>query len=163
MSLMSSMILEQERLIKRAGSVQRIPLHRGVFHGRLDIIPTVAASTLIRLVFRRPWASVLIAFDTHCLGHRRLLEFVMTKSIKERALEAGEPVTQTFSGGTMVRFGRIEQMDRSFDLEFWQKQSSLARLTAAWELVKWHHKRNNETEDEPRLQRSVASLQRLPG
>lgn len=33
------------------------------------------------------------------------------------------------------RRGRIEEMDRSFDLEFWQAQPAQARFDAAWELV----------------------------
>ena len=33
------------------------------------------------------------------------------------------------------RFGRIEDMDRSFDVEYWQRQGSEAIFRAAWELV----------------------------
>jgi hypothetical protein len=35
----------------------------------------------------------------------------------------------------MMRFGRIEDMDRSFDIEFWQRQGDAAIFRAAWELV----------------------------
>jgi hypothetical protein len=33
------------------------------------------------------------------------------------------------------RRGRIEDLDRSFDLEFWQAQPAQVRFDATWELV----------------------------
>lgn len=63
---------------------------------------------------------------------------------------------------TMMRFGRIEEMDRSFDLEFWQSQDATARFKAVEELVSYYLKRQGR-ESERRLQRSVGSLQRIPG
>ena len=33
------------------------------------------------------------------------------------------------------RRGKLEDLDRSFDLEFWQAQSPAARDAAAWELA----------------------------
>ena len=36
---------------------------------------------------------------------------------------------------TMMRRGRIQDLDRPFDLQFWQNQESKARFTAAWELI----------------------------
>jgi hypothetical protein len=36
---------------------------------------------------------------------------------------------------TMMRRGRIQDLDRSFDLQFWQKQEPEARFAAAWELI----------------------------
>lgn len=33
------------------------------------------------------------------------------------------------------RYGKLEDLDRRFDLEFWQAQSDEARLNAGWELV----------------------------
>jgi hypothetical protein len=35
----------------------------------------------------------------------------------------------------MERDGPIEEMDRSFDVEFWKSQSDTVRFAAAWELV----------------------------
>ena len=35
----------------------------------------------------------------------------------------------------MERFGKIEEMDRSFDIEYWQRQGDAAIFRAAWELV----------------------------
>jgi hypothetical protein len=59
----------------------------------------------------------------------------------------------------MTRKVRLEDADRSFDIAFWQAQSSTARFTAAWELV-LHAMRRQGNRDEPRLQRAVATLQR---
>ena len=61
----------------------------------------------------------------------------------------------------MERLGRIEDLDRSFDVAFWQAQDATARLRAAWELVVFYHRLKGPT-DELRLQRSVESLQRRP-
>ena len=35
----------------------------------------------------------------------------------------------------MERKGKLEDLDRSFDIEFWQRQGSAAIFAAAWELV----------------------------
>ena len=61
----------------------------------------------------------------------------------------------------MVQYGKLKDMDRSFDVAFWQAQDATARLNAAWELVEFYHKLKGET-DELRLQRSVGTLQRQP-
>ena len=76
----------------------------------------------------------------------------------EQALQ----VTKTpASSSTPVieRLGKISDMDRSFDLAFWQAQSASARLNAAWDLVIFHQQLKG-TADELRLQRTVESLQR---
>lgn len=39
----------------------------------------------------------------------------------------------------MVQKGKIEDMDRSFDIEYWQKLGSSAKFEAAWELVLHYH------------------------
>jgi hypothetical protein len=65
-------------------------------------------------------------------------------------------------GIVMTRYGRIEDMDRSFDVEFWQAQDATARLNAGWELVEFYHKLKGD-KIARRLQRTVASLQRQPG
>ena len=38
----------------------------------------------------------------------------------------------------MERFGSIRDMDRSFDIEYWQRQGDAAIHRAAWELVELH-------------------------
>ena len=62
----------------------------------------------------------------------------------------------------MKRLGCIEDLDRSFDIAFWQAQDATARLRAAWDLVVFHHRLKGPT-DELRLQRSVECLQRRAG
>lgn len=62
--------------------------------------------------------------------------------------------------GFMERTGKIEEMDRRFDLIFWQTQSDEARLEATWELVVESYLIKGKNPDELRLQRSVESLKR---
>jgi hypothetical protein len=47
--------------------------------------------------------------------------------------------------GFVERKGKIVELDRSFDLEFWQSQTAQARCDAAWELVlhAWRVKGND--------------------
>ncbi|MBN1559763.1 hypothetical protein JW998_05905 [candidate division KSB1 bacterium] len=37
--------------------------------------------------------------------------------------------------GFVERYGRLSELDRSFDVQFWQNQSPCARFDAAWELI----------------------------
>ena len=62
--------------------------------------------------------------------------------------------------GFIERKGRIEDMDRSFDLLFWQSQTPAARFAAAWELVVHAHKVKGGDVRQLRLQRSVETFQR---
>jgi len=68
--------------------------------------------------------------------------------------------TQSHVG--MERKGRLEDLDRSFDLQFWQAQTDTARFAAAWELVVTAHKMRGRDVRQLRLQRSVETFQRLP-
>ena len=43
-------------------------------------------------------------------------------------------VTNT-SDFVMERFGKGQEMDRSFDIEFWQRLSDEQRMAAVWDLV----------------------------
>ena len=63
----------------------------------------------------------------------------------------------------MERKGRLEELDRSFDLQFWQAQSSTARFSAAWELVVQYYEMKGKDVSELRLQRTVEHFQRLSG
>jgi hypothetical protein len=66
------------------------------------------------------------------------------------------PDSQDF---TMTRYGRdIAEMDRSFDIEYWQRQGDAAIFNAAWELVEFYLRQNNI--DDTRLQRTVEHFQR---
>jgi hypothetical protein len=60
----------------------------------------------------------------------------------------------------MMRVGKVADMDRSFDIEFWQSQDDTARFDAAWEMVVFAHELKGQKEDELRLQRSVESIER---
>ncbi len=62
----------------------------------------------------------------------------------------------------MERKGKLGDLDRSFDLAYWQAQDDTARFAAAWELVVFAHRLKGRDENELRLQRSVESFQRLP-
>ncbi len=61
----------------------------------------------------------------------------------------------------MERTGKLEDLDRSFDVEYWQRQGSAAIFAAAWEMVVEAWKLKGRDPDELRLQRTVESLQRL--
>ena len=62
----------------------------------------------------------------------------------------------------MERKGKLEDLDRSFDLQFWQAQNDAARFTAAWDLIVLAHRIQEKDVRELRLQRSVETLQRQP-
>lgn len=55
--------------------------------------------------------------------------------------------------------GKIEQMDRSFDLKFWQAQTAQARFDATWELIVHYMKVKGNDVRQLRLQRSVTHFQ----
>ena len=86
---------------------------------------------------------------------------VMNVDPRQKSSEVTE-CGETILIPVIERLGRIEDMDRSFDIAFWQAQSASARLDAAWELVVFHQQLKG-TADELRLQRTVESLQRKRG
>jgi hypothetical protein len=61
----------------------------------------------------------------------------------------------------MERMTKLEDLDRSFDIAFWQAQDSTARFAAAWELVVDYYRFKGKDASELRLQRSVEAFQRL--
>ena len=61
----------------------------------------------------------------------------------------------------MERFQRIEGSDRSFDMEYWQRQIPTARAQAMWELAESYHRSKGQREFQ--LQRSIEAFQRQPG
>jgi hypothetical protein len=64
--------------------------------------------------------------------------------------------------GFVERYGRLAELDRSFDLEFWQAQPSQARFDAAWELIVHACKVRGDDVRQLRLQRSVEAFQCQP-
>lgn len=61
----------------------------------------------------------------------------------------------------MERYGRLSELDRSFDIAYWQRQGPAAIFEAAWQMVVDAHARRSGAPDELRLQRSVETFQRL--
>jgi len=59
----------------------------------------------------------------------------------------------------MERVGKVSESDRSFDIEFWQRQGSTAIFTAAWEMVVEAYRFKNR-ESELSFQRTVENIQR---
>ena len=68
--------------------------------------------------------------------------------------------TRPGSDFVMERFGSIRDMDRSFDIEYWQRQGDAAIYRAAWELVELYHRSQGKDPNELRLQRSIENFQR---
>ena len=60
----------------------------------------------------------------------------------------------------LERKGKLADLDRSFDLKFWQAQSATIRFQAAWELVLYAWIVKGHDVRQLRLQRSVESFQR---
>ncbi len=63
----------------------------------------------------------------------------------------------------MERRGKIEDLDRSFDLDFWQKQSPQARFDAAWEMIVHAWRVKGKDVRQLRLHRTVETFQRQQG
>jgi len=63
----------------------------------------------------------------------------------------------------MERKGRIEELDRSFDIAYWQRLGSQAIFSAAWEMVLQAWQWKGRSADELRLQRTIERVERLPG
>jgi hypothetical protein len=59
--------------------------------------------------------------------------------------------------------GKIQDLDRSFDYEFWQTCSATARFAEAWQMALFYHVNiKGEDEDQLRLQRSLVELKPIP-
>ena len=61
----------------------------------------------------------------------------------------------------MERLGKLNQSDRSFDVEFWQRQGSSAIFAAAWEMVVEANQWKKKSDSELAFQRTVESLKSL--
>ena len=58
------------------------------------------------------------------------------------------------------RKGKLEDLDRSFDLQFWQAQPAQARFDALWEMIVHYAKVKGQDVRQLRLQRTVTNFQR---
>lgn len=63
----------------------------------------------------------------------------------------------------MERYGRLKDMDRSFDVEYWQRLGPAAIFEAAWQMVVDVYSRRPGGLDELRLRRSIESFHRGRG
>jgi hypothetical protein len=63
----------------------------------------------------------------------------------------------------LERRGKINELDRGFDLDFWQAQSPEARFNASWELIVHYVKVKGLDVRQLRLQRSLETFQRQRG
>ncbi len=61
----------------------------------------------------------------------------------------------------MARLIKSDEMDRSFDLEFWHKVGAEGRFAAAWQMVLEVNTIKGKKIYEPRLQRSIQNIQRV--
>jgi hypothetical protein len=61
----------------------------------------------------------------------------------------------------MERFGRLSDLDRSFDIEYWQRQGDAAIFRAACELVELAWRQKGRDPNELRLQKYVERIERL--
>ncbi len=84
-------------------------------------------------------------------------DFAGNISSPPQVTEHGSDSASSF---VMERFGNLSEMDRSFDIEFWQRQGDAAIFNAAWELVELYYQERGFGTDELRLQRSVENFQR---
>jgi hypothetical protein len=57
------------------------------------------------------------------------------------------------------RYGQLADMDRSFDIAYWQRLGPAAIFDAAWQLVVEAHSQPHRDDNELRLRRSVESFQ----
>lgn len=78
----------------------------------------------------------------------------------EREDRGGSGADEPRAEFVMERFGKLEDADRSFDIEYWQRQGDAAIYRAAWELAELYHRDQGMTSDELRLQRSLEHFQR---
>ena len=63
----------------------------------------------------------------------------------------------------MERRGQLKDLDRWFDISYWQRQGSDAIFEAAWQMVFDSLQLKGKRVSELRLQRSVEKFGRFPG
>ncbi len=60
----------------------------------------------------------------------------------------------------MSRLKRLEDSDRSFDIEFWQRLGDAAIFAAAWDMVVFAHKFKGRNASELAFQRTLKKIKR---
>lgn len=86
---------------------------------------------------------------------------------REQALQLLEYSAKSLPGvhsrPMMEHWGKMEEMDRSFDIQYWQAQEPSARLDAVWELVVTAYALKGQDANAFRLARHIESLQPVQG
>lgn len=70
---------------------------------------------------------------------------------------------RTASHGILERRGQLKDLDRRFDISYWQSQGADAIFEAAWQMVFDALQLKGKCVSELRLQRSVEKFGRFPG
>ena len=86
---------------------------------------------------------------------------------REKALQlleySAESLPGVHSRPMMERWGKMEEMDRSFDIQYWKDQEPSARLAAVWELVVTAYALKGQDANAFRLARHIESFQPVQG
>ena len=106
-------------------------------------------------------------YNVASLARRDRAEMTV-KSTKTTVTPTGDPAASTDIAQAesetpfvMERLTKRKDADRSFDIEFWQRQSFSDRINATFDLTYYYHVTvKGEDETQLRLQRSVETLRR---
>lgn len=86
---------------------------------------------------------------------------------REQALQllehSAESLPRSHHRPVMERWGKLGDMDRSFDIQYWQAQEASARLAAVWELAVTAYAIKGQDVNALRLARHIESFQPLQG
>ena len=69
-------------------------------------------------------------------------------------------MSDTSANFVMERHGRMRDLDRKFDIAYWQRLGPAAIFEAAWQMVVDAHSRESGDVDALRLRRTVEHFQR---
>ncbi len=115
-------------------------------------------------VFRETRIPVRLLFDYLADGgtlDQFLARFpaVPREHARQLLAHAADALPRTQPRPAMERRGNLQDMDRAFDLEYWQRQPAAARLAAVWELVVAAYALKGEDLHALRLARHLESVQ----
>ena len=73
---------------------------------------------------------------------------------------SSQPPVESKPRVIMERLTRLEDADRSFDIEFWQRQGDAAIFAAAWEMVVFANEFKGRDASELTFQRTLTKTKR---
>jgi hypothetical protein len=73
---------------------------------------------------------------------------------------SAQDISDSESWLVMERLTRLEDADRSFDIEFWQRLGDAAIFAAAWEMVVFANEFKGRDAGELTFQRTLKKIQR---